>query len=288
VKVPYGETWVEEKASGGVELGYKFTAKELDGETGLYYYDARYYDPVVSRWASADDRFDGLYSTTGGDIYGYVHGNPVKYNDPTGHFASFQGANGSQLRERTPREIIMARTPPLKKEMMSGLKKNPDGSHNTSLGGRTIVLSTDIKNPQKSIGGTHEKTFEVMRDMMKDNKLTEMTVSSLYRNPSTGSRHESGLGVDITAVRRGPGWASPNYEVFRDSHPTQIKPETGLLREVSDWSENDNRINQVLTPWRIWGDPNTWRNPTQTDKTHRDHNDHLHIGLNPAILRREN
>ncbi len=33
---------------------YRFTGKELDPETGLYYYGARYYDPVLSRWISAD------------------------------------------------------------------------------------------------------------------------------------------------------------------------------------------------------------------------------------------
>ena len=36
---PYGETWVEKTQNTGLEfLPYKFTAKELDEETGLYYY----------------------------------------------------------------------------------------------------------------------------------------------------------------------------------------------------------------------------------------------------------
>ena len=33
---------------------YKFTAKEMDEETGLYYYGARYLDAKYSRWLSAD------------------------------------------------------------------------------------------------------------------------------------------------------------------------------------------------------------------------------------------
>ena len=49
---PYGETWVEEGGSGQMPY-YRFTGKELDPETGLYYYGARYYDPVLSRWISA-------------------------------------------------------------------------------------------------------------------------------------------------------------------------------------------------------------------------------------------
>ena len=33
-------------------MPYKFTAKELDGEIGLYYYGARYLDPKYSMWIS--------------------------------------------------------------------------------------------------------------------------------------------------------------------------------------------------------------------------------------------
>ena len=52
---PYGESWIEEGGSHGGNLpGYKFTGKELDPETGLYYYGARYYDPVLSTWISTD------------------------------------------------------------------------------------------------------------------------------------------------------------------------------------------------------------------------------------------
>lgn len=115
MKVPYGETWVEEKASGGVELGYKFTAKELDPETGWYYFGRRYYDAVISRWTSVDpilhkyfpepadfdDSHDffwdtlhdkseklpgmgGVFNTLNLDLYMYTHQNPVKYVDPDG------------------------------------------------------------------------------------------------------------------------------------------------------------------------------------------------------------
>ncbi|NIV10723.1 MAG: hypothetical protein GWN62_05360, partial [Aliifodinibius sp.] len=35
-------------------IPYLYTSKELDEETGLYYYGARYYDPRTSVWQSAD------------------------------------------------------------------------------------------------------------------------------------------------------------------------------------------------------------------------------------------
>ncbi len=91
---PYGETWIEEGGSyGGNTPGYKFTGKELDPETGLYYYGARYYDAVLSRWISADPIFSayldgkvngGIYLPINMGLFSYSASNPVKYVDPDG------------------------------------------------------------------------------------------------------------------------------------------------------------------------------------------------------------
>ncbi|WP_024468473.1 RHS repeat domain-containing protein, partial [Treponema pedis] len=45
---------IEETAPGIDKLPFRFTGKELDEETGLYYYGARYLDPKYSRWLSGD------------------------------------------------------------------------------------------------------------------------------------------------------------------------------------------------------------------------------------------
>ena len=70
---PYGETWVEKTQNTGLEyLLYKFTAKEQDEETGLYYYGARYLDAKYSRWLSADPAVSEYMSGTSageGGIY---------------------------------------------------------------------------------------------------------------------------------------------------------------------------------------------------------------------------
>ena len=90
---PYGETWVKE-GSESKSLPFKFTGKEEDPETGLYYYGARYYDAVVSRWCSVDPIIKqylggkrggkGVYSPINLDLYHYAGNNPIKYYDPTG------------------------------------------------------------------------------------------------------------------------------------------------------------------------------------------------------------
>ena len=58
---------------------YAFNAKELDEETGMYYYEARYYKPPV--FTSRDPMFEKYFWMT---PYAYCANNPVKYVDPTG------------------------------------------------------------------------------------------------------------------------------------------------------------------------------------------------------------
>ena len=57
----FGETFVEEHKNS-INIPFKFNGKELDEESGLYYYGARYYDPRLSIWASVDPlAYDGTY-----------------------------------------------------------------------------------------------------------------------------------------------------------------------------------------------------------------------------------
>jgi RHS repeat-associated protein len=52
----FGEVLVQRDASyGSFQTSYTFNAKELDQETGNYYYGARYYHPKWSVWLSVGD-----------------------------------------------------------------------------------------------------------------------------------------------------------------------------------------------------------------------------------------
>ena len=80
---------------------YKFNAKELDSETDLYYYGARYYNPRISIWYGVDplavynpvmeDQFygdgqhnGGVYNSGNLNPYIYCYQNPIVYVDPNG------------------------------------------------------------------------------------------------------------------------------------------------------------------------------------------------------------
>jgi RHS repeat-associated protein len=78
---PFGSTSYQAVPSQ-VELPkrYRFTGKERDEESDLYYHGARYYGPWLGRWTSCDP----LGQADGANLYGYVHGNPIKYVDLKG------------------------------------------------------------------------------------------------------------------------------------------------------------------------------------------------------------
>jgi RHS repeat-associated protein len=60
----------------------QYTAREND-QTGLYYYRARYYDPVLKRFISEDP----IGLNGGLNVYSYVNGDPVSFTDPNGELA---------------------------------------------------------------------------------------------------------------------------------------------------------------------------------------------------------
>ena len=74
--MPYGELLVEDSS---VDLDYRFSAKETDRETGLSYFGARYYDPIVAVWMGTDPVFHA-----GSNAYAYCLGNPINLVDPNG------------------------------------------------------------------------------------------------------------------------------------------------------------------------------------------------------------
>ena len=55
---------------------------------GIYDYGARFYSPKLGRFLSADTIVPGVANPQALNRYSYVLGNPIRYNDPTGHMCS--------------------------------------------------------------------------------------------------------------------------------------------------------------------------------------------------------
>ena len=63
--------------------------QEYDPESSLYYYNARYYDPAIGVFTTADTYYRRTVGTSFSlqPVTCMLHGNPVRYTDPTGHCA---------------------------------------------------------------------------------------------------------------------------------------------------------------------------------------------------------
>ena len=103
--LPYGELLVDEHSSSE-EMPYKFNGKQFDEETGLYYYGARYMNPVASIWYGVDPMYNLDFSVS---TYIFCHNNPIKNKDINGmygteeeakHAAKMYGANYSYAKDK--------------------------------------------------------------------------------------------------------------------------------------------------------------------------------------------
>ncbi|EMO54765.1 RHS repeat-associated core domain-containing protein [Leptospira noguchii] len=80
---PYGSI-IRNDSYGPDIFRYKFTGQVEDKETGLYFYKARYYEPILGRFIQADSVLMPT-NVNGLNRYMYVDGNPVNYRDVSGH-----------------------------------------------------------------------------------------------------------------------------------------------------------------------------------------------------------
>lgn len=71
---------------------FAYTGQQIDTETGLYYFKARYYDPTIGRFISVDPAEGNDELPASHHRYLYAYGNPTVYVDPDGRSATVTGA----------------------------------------------------------------------------------------------------------------------------------------------------------------------------------------------------
>jgi RHS repeat-associated protein len=127
---PYGELWVEHLKTTIDAMPFRFTGKERDSETGLYYFGARYLNPQTGMWLSADPAMGeyipqapindeakqhnkklpgmgGVFNYVNLHVYNYASNNPINLIDPNG---------------REPEKLVLYR------RQMGMYKSFPDGN----------------------------------------------------------------------------------------------------------------------------------------------------------------
>src|SRR5574344_2134627 len=149
--LPYGELLVDEHSSSE-DMPYKFNGKEMDEETGLYYYGARYMNPVTSLWYGVDPLAE-KYVATGG--YVYTLDNPVKLVDPDGqHWVehTIDGVN-EYYYDRNKKSVVLGKN---KYTFYNDYKQNKYGT--VFMNGKKQSNSNIIYGKSFTIFGTSDNS----------------------------------------------------------------------------------------------------------------------------------
>ena len=122
--------------TGSSDNTRKFTGKEFDADSNLYYYGARYYDPYIGRFTQRDPIADGV------NWYAYTENNPLKFIDPTGMRSLYAS-------ERGLARVIFGRTITLARVTVRGglIGRIMSWGYAARASGNTIFISKATKAP---------------------------------------------------------------------------------------------------------------------------------------------
>jgi RHS repeat-associated protein len=136
-------------SAGSLVNPFRYTARESDSETGLYYYRARYYDSNAGRFLSEDPQD---FSGSGPNFYSYVFNSPTNLLDPSGwkpgdKYLSLRCAGWNAVNDINPTSRHKSPAWPLGREHGGWLYKNSDGTYSYTSpvpGGPRGVSSGDF------------------------------------------------------------------------------------------------------------------------------------------------
>ncbi len=80
--------------SGSLPTKYQYTGQYSNmGDFGLMFYNARWFDPALARFSSADTIIPGAGNPAAWDRYAGMLNNPLRYRDPSGHATCDEDGN---------------------------------------------------------------------------------------------------------------------------------------------------------------------------------------------------
>jgi RHS repeat-associated protein len=209
---PYGTTaWQAGRSAAEVSLKrYRYTGKERDEESGLYYHGARYFASWLGRWTSCDPMglVDGL------NVYWYGRNNPLVIIDPTGT----QGESPEKQKKSEP-----ANTPPEKQKTQSNEKQKTDSNKKQKESARVYNLKETTINTGLQGGGAESAQAGITKGL----KTVSDKVPDGPSQPKTQLVHDfaerqkglvvKGKATDVEAMANIADYTSGLFSVSQDT-----------------------------------------------------------------------
>lgn len=225
--VVYGAFGNVRSLTGSPTNRQRYTGREIDNDTQLYNYRARYYDPSTGRFISEDP----LGFNAGINFYTYVGNNPINFNDPSGLIdygkatqALIDMANGGAGVFTGGVQIVGG----------AGLIATPEPTMLTKVGGVSLVAlgATNVANSSVSLVNGTRNLVSALRD-----EPTNLPSSGLALAASTffpGNATASNLATVADLSLAFVSGRVPAGNVSRYAGSAFAQSTAGTLNEVLD------------------------------------------------------
>ncbi len=167
---------------------YSFNAKELDEETGMYYFEARYYRAPT--FTSRDPLFEKYFWMS---PYAYCANNPVKFVDPTGMEVEIVCPETGNTIKYTPGMIVPEGCSKFVSDAIIGLNflhDNPEGDINRVADIVNAVNTLTITKGSGGLGPDGNGYDPMMRKLSWNNTEAAMLPNGTGQSPIVGLAHE--------------------------------------------------------------------------------------------------
>jgi RHS repeat-associated protein len=237
---PFGSTSFQatDKGIRAEAKRYRYTGKERDDESGLYYLGARYLTTWLGRWCSIDPAFDS------GSRYRFANNSPVTVTDPDGRAPVAVPYNERALQlvvEQYARELGL----PTAHEMCvqphaGGPGLRPDttvmtgwrSTYSTGVGGQSVESRGFIANEWKMPDGGF--TDNQLHHDVPNQPTLDVGINSPKHAPEIGRAPGDNIKVTYRVTRFGPPAdpLSPAYDVIEEQAITRGSTNPLLVREM--------------------------------------------------------
>jgi RHS repeat-associated protein len=202
--LPYGELWVNENENA-FQPDRMYTAQVFDQESGLYYFNARYYDATIGRFINVDPVQDGT------NWYVYCSNNPLSFKDPTGLFTSRLYGDAKvynkTIGKTSFKNILEYQASLSKKNTSQKVSENVDkglgvtGIFNVFASGAGAVKSLFVKDGRKDVKDRVDRFVNKISLMKEDGykiksiSIKERTVVKPYKEYDASGKITIGIEV---------------------------------------------------------------------------------------------
>ena len=223
------------QSSGDYNSPYRFNGKELDPETGNYYYGARYYDPKISVWLSVDPLAAKYPSWS---PYTFVMNNPILFIDPDGREVYIHGADAQKAVAALQKKTSLQLSYDAKTGMLSAMGKAESKLDKELMGaigdqGIKVNLYTTRENSFKSRDGSTQPILIGGYDgsEVKDGVVETTQYINMEHSEKAENAGVSNQGSDVF------------HEAIESYYGGQNDP--GGIYDQKKWEESHNKAHEA-------------------------------------------